>query len=251
VRAQATSTTGVASALQAEAAAAQGHAVRATHSAAQGQATTILSTNSADMGTAVLGEALASGGWAVGVRGRTNSANGFGLFADGNLGVTGAKSFVQPHPEDPTKEIRFYCLEGNESGTYFRGTAKVVQGIARIAVPEDFRLASESHGLSVMLTAKGRAQIWYESVDLESVLVRADRDVEFSYVVQGVRRGYADMPTIAPNTSFRPTTRGEVYGAGLRPEVRKLLVDNGLLNPDGTPNEAVAARLGARLRDPR
>jgi hypothetical protein len=251
VRAQATSTTGVASALQAEAAAAQGHAVRATHSAAQGQATTILSTNSADMGTAVLGEALASGGWAVGVRGRTNSANGFGLFADGNLGVTGAKSFVQPHPEDPTKEIRFYCLEGNESGTYFRGTAKVVEGVARIAVPEDFRLASESHGLSVMLTAKGRAQIWYESVDLESVLVGADRDVEFSYVVQGVRRGYADMPTIAPNTSFRPTTRGEVYGTGLRPEVRRILVDNGLLNPDGTPNEAVAARLGARLQDPR
>jgi hypothetical protein len=203
------------------------------------------------MGTAVLGEALASGGYAVGVRGRTNSVNGFGLFADGNLGVTGAKSFVQPHPEDPTKEIRFYCLEGNESGTYFRGVAKVVGGVARIAVPEDFRLASESQGLSVMLTAKGRAQIWYESADLESVVVKSDRDVEFSYVVQGVRRGHADMPTIAPNTSFRPTTRGEAYGTGLRPEVRRILVDNGLLNADGTPNEAVATRLGVRLQDPR
>ena len=41
----------------------------------------------------------------------------------------GIKSFVQPHPADASKEIRFVCLEGNESGTYFRGSGRVVGGL--------------------------------------------------------------------------------------------------------------------------
>jgi hypothetical protein len=35
----------------------------------------------------------------------------------GTLTVGGSKAFVQPHPTDPSKQITFFCLEGNESGT--------------------------------------------------------------------------------------------------------------------------------------
>ena len=38
---------------------------------------------------------------------------------------------------DPSKEVRFACLEGNESGTYFRGSSQLVNGVAVIDVTYD------------------------------------------------------------------------------------------------------------------
>jgi hypothetical protein len=52
--------------------------------------------------------------------------------------VGGTKSFVQPHPTDASKQILFYCLEGNENGTYFRGTTRLVGGRAEIPIPEEW-----------------------------------------------------------------------------------------------------------------
>ena len=60
-----------------------------------------------------------------GVNGVVGSGSVFGVFALGNLGANGAKSFLNPHPSDPAQAIRFVCLEGNESGTYFRGSTRL------------------------------------------------------------------------------------------------------------------------------
>ena len=119
------------------------------------------------------------------------------LHVDGDFVASGTKSFVQPHPTDDTKEIWFVCLEGNEAGTYFRGTATLAGGRAVVPVPEDFRLVTEAEGLTAQVTPMGPCPgLWVESVDLSSMVVRGERDVPFSYFVNGVRAGQAGFETV-------------------------------------------------------
>ncbi|TAH37007.1 MAG: hypothetical protein EYC70_08470 [Planctomycetota bacterium] len=131
-------------------------------------------------------------------------ANSYAIYVEGgdtylggDLVVAGTKNFVVPHPEDPSREIRFVCLEGNEAGTYFRGSAELECGTAVIEVPEEFRLVTEQEGLTVQLTPIGRGTVlWVESQDLQRIVVRGEQDVRFAYMVNGVRRGYAEFEAI-------------------------------------------------------
>ena len=68
----------------------------------------------------------------INTSGLTNTVASFGalgwtdttaVYGSGNQTITGTKSFVEPHPTDPTKVIRYVSLEGPEAGTYFRGRA--------------------------------------------------------------------------------------------------------------------------------
>ena len=176
-----------------------------------------------------------------------NGQGGYGVFAYGDLGATGTKTFVSPNPVDPATEIRFVCLEGNEAGTYFRGTTRIENGLAVIEVPEEFRHVTDEEGLTVQVTPLGPGTPWVESRGLESIVVRCTADIEIDYFVNGVRRGFQDVEIVAPNQAYRPTERGLAFGENLRPEVRQMLVENGILNPDFTPNEATAAAMGWSL----
>ncbi len=200
-------------------------------------------------GWGVYGRIDGTGAGGVGVRGYAPAGSGFAIYAAGAFGASGTKSFVQPHPGDPSKELRFVCLEGNESGTYFRGSSAIDGGLAIIDVPEDFRLVSEEDGLTVQVTARGPAMLWVEEQGLDRIVVRGSADVDFAYMVNGVRRGFADHQVAHENAAFRPQFRDEPFGAELPPAVRQLLVDNGTLNPDFTPNEHTAARMGWTLVD--
>ncbi|HKD99467.1 MAG TPA: hypothetical protein VKE69_00540, partial [Planctomycetota bacterium] len=201
---------------------------------------------------AVYGWATNAGAVADAVVGQTSHPGGIAVWALGNMTSSGIKSFVQPDPSDPSREIRFACLEGNESGTYFRGTATVKQGRATVDVPEEFRLASEEQGLTVQLTSVGQfAQTFVESRDLDRVVIRSDRDGKVDYFVQGVRRGFAKHEAFAANRSFVPTWRGVPFGTQYPDSYRRLLVENGILNVDFTPNEQTAEKLGWELRDPK
>jgi hypothetical protein len=73
--------------------------------------------------------------------------------------------------------------------------------------------------------------------------------VAFHYVVQGLRRGFEATSTIASNRTFVPTARGVPYGAQFTEDYRRILVENGTLNADFTPNEHTAARQGWRLAE--
>ncbi len=212
---------------------------------------TVLGSNQSPNGIAVYGWGNATTGGNIGVYGRTSSPSGTAVFSYGNFTATGTKSFVQPHPSNPSKEIRFVCLEGNESGTYFRGTAALAGGRAEIEVPEEFRLVSEQDGITVQVTPLGRAlPLAVESKGLERIVVIGAEDVEFDYFVNGVRRGFADLECIGENQAFVPEERDVPYGTQYPEALRRILVENGILNADFTPNEATAARLGWTLADP-
>ncbi|MDP6839088.1 MAG: hypothetical protein QF724_09150 [Planctomycetota bacterium] len=216
-----------------------------------GTTTGVRGVSSADLGAGVEGYALEATGANYGVYGETASTAGYGVFSGGDLGATGVKSFVQPHPSDPGKEIRFVCLEGDESGTYFRGSGELVTGAARIAGPAAFSMVSELAGLTVQLTpVGGRAVLWTEGESLESIEVRGDADVRFHYFVNGVRRGFADFEPIRANRAFVPRVAGEQFGTQYPEGLRQILRENGTLSADGTPNESTALRQGWQLQQP-
>jgi len=211
----------------------------------------VLGKSSSTSGRAVKGFATGFSGVNYGVLGQTNSSDGFGVFSDGDFGGNGAKFFVQPNPDDPSKEIRFVSLGGNESGTYFRGSARLSNGRAIIDVPEEFRLVSETERLTVQVTAMGaNAGLWVESKDLHRIVVVGNGNVDFDYFVNGVRRGFADIQLTRENHAYVPEVRGVPYGTQYRPAHRRLLVENGILNSDFTPNEETCARMGWTLREP-
>src|SRR6185312_826811 len=129
----------------------------------------------------------------------------YGVYADGNIGATGTKSFVEPHPTDPTKEIRYVSLEGPEAGTYFRGTGRTHNGFATIVVPESFRMVTDTQGLTVVVTPTGAlAQIAAISKSLDKIVIQSSKDVTFDYVVNGVRKAFRDFKPIIENDDFVP-----------------------------------------------
>jgi hypothetical protein len=123
------------------------------------------------------------------------------LTVGGNLNVTGTKNFVQDHPWDPTKEIVYTSLEGGEAGVYTRGTAKLTDGRSIITLPEHFGWVTSSKGLTVQVTPRGDCNgLYVESITLRKLVVKelqgGRSNVEFDYLIQGIRKGYEDHEVI-------------------------------------------------------
>ena len=180
------------------------------------------------------------------------STTGWAVFALGNLGVTGAKSFVEPHATDPAKEIRYVTLEGPEAGTYFRGTAQLVDGHARIEIPDHFQTVTAAQGLTVQLTPIGQAVVLYcITTSLESIEVGGTADVAFNYQVNGVRKAFADFAPVQANVSFVPESAAQApeLAASLPAESVRRLIANGTLDADHGINAQTAHRLGWDQRE--
>jgi len=185
----------------------------------------------------------ASGAGVVGIA----PAPGWAIYSGGNFGASGSKSFVEPHPTDASKEIRYASLEGREVGTYFRGSGHFVHGAATIDVPPDFRFVTSADGLTVVATPMGElATIACISKSLDRIEMRASADVDFDYIVSGVRKAFADFAPIHENISFVPRSAAGAanLAATLPPESVRRLIANGTLNADLTVNAQTARRLG-------
>jgi hypothetical protein len=163
----------------------------------------------------------------------------------GDIGATGTKFFLDPHPTDATKVIGYISLEGPEAGTYFRGRARFENGIARIAVPEHFRMVTDPEGLTVQITPiGGMATVGVLRMDLNEIVAQSSRNLEFSYLVQGVRATFKDVPTVWEANTFRPENANAQMSAAFSPGQRARLIANGTYRPDGTVNMETAQRLG-------
>ena len=85
----------------------------------------------------------------AGIYGSTNSTHGYAVYSLGDFTCTGSKAFTQPHPTDPSKSVQFVCLEGNENGTYFRGTGKIRGGSVEIDIPQEWKDVTAAKGITV------------------------------------------------------------------------------------------------------
>ena len=167
------------------------------------------------------------------------------VYAVGDISATGMKFFVEPHPSDPSKVIRYVALEGPEAGTYFRGSGRTIGGSAAIEVPESFRIVTDEEGLTVQLTPVGAlVQVAVVSKTLDRILVRSSRDADFDYEVKGVRRAFRHFEPIANGSEFAPISPEARLPDYLPDEARQRLISNGTFNPDGSVNQITADRLG-------
>jgi hypothetical protein len=127
-----------------------------------------------------------------------------------------------------------------------------VNGVARVAVPDHFRLVAREGSYMTTLTPVGQAvTLMVESEDANGIVVRAapgdkaGSDVRFHYVVYAERDALAGHQAVAPNVNFLPEALERIGGVGKLPErMRAALVKNGTLNPDGTWNEEKLEALG-------
>jgi hypothetical protein len=167
-----------------------------------------------------------------------------------DLEVLGDKDFVEPHPTDPNKMIAYVALEGPEAGTYFRGSGRLVSGVATIEVPEDFRMVTDEKGITVQVTPMGEpAMIWCVRKSLDKIELRGSSDVEFDFMINGVRRMSKDRKAIVENTVFIPRTESDDSLIRIKkPEAIRRLKATGILNEDGTVNMETVQKLDAYKR---
>lgn len=175
----------------------------------------------------------------------SNVGPDWGVFAEGDIGATGVKYFVDPHPTDASKIIRYAVLEGPEAGTYFRGRGKFQNGFATIAVPEDFRLVTDAEGLGIQVTPIGEmATVAVAHIGLDRIVVRGSRNVEFFFTVNGVRSTFKNLSPIVDGSEFMPNKQDAKLPSHLSEAQKQRLISNGTYRPDGTVNMETARRLG-------
>jgi len=100
----------------------------------------------------VEGSSAPAAGWGIGVMG---TGNWYGVFSQGNLGATGAKTFVIDHPMDPeNKMLKHFSIESNEVLNLYRGTVLLdASGQATVTLPSYFEEINKD--FSYQLTAIG------------------------------------------------------------------------------------------------
>ena len=65
-----------------------------------------------------------------------------------------SKHFVIDHPLDPEhRQLLHACIEGPETGVYYRGEGQLVDGKSRVALPDYFEPLARTEGRTVLLTA--------------------------------------------------------------------------------------------------
>lgn len=174
------------------------------------------------------------------------------IYGTNGLQIAGTKNFVTPHPEDPSKEIAYVAAEGPTADVFFRGTARLKDGVAVIAVPDHFRLVAREGSYMTTVTPVGAAgSLWVESEGPAGIVVRGASSVAFHYVVWGERDEYRDQVAVRANTHFNPEMLEKTGALPMFPEsTRAILVKNGTLNPDGSYNRDTAQRLGWNVPAP-
>jgi len=126
----------------------------------------------------------------------------FTFATNGDFTATGTKSFAVMDPDGSGDRIYYAALEGPEAGTYYRGTAQLVDGKAVIELPRYFSKVTEKDGVTVQLTPVGGwGQLYVDEMTPERLVIRVadgSKDLKFNYLVHGIRAGYKDFKVERP-----------------------------------------------------
>ncbi len=122
------------------------------------------------------------------------------LRVTGDISKGGTSDFTNPYPGKSDKAIRYTCLEGPESGAYWRTRVTIPpDGTAYIEVPDIFGLAvAEGIEVDVLATVKQLCQVAaYHDVENNRIVVMSDLPgVEVSIFCIGKRRYFPGRPRI-------------------------------------------------------
>jgi hypothetical protein len=114
----------------------------------------------------------------------------------GDFTVSGTKNFAVVDPADAKQALYYTALEGPEAGTYYRGSAKTVNGQVVIELPGYFSRLTEKERMTVQITPVGGwGQLYVAEKSPERLVIKVGEgssELEFDYLVQGVRKGYLD-----------------------------------------------------------
>ena len=107
-------------------------------------------------------------------------------------------------------------------------------------------MVTGEEGLTVQITPiGGMATVGVLRMDLNEIVAQSSRNLEFSYLVQDVRRAFADFQPIGDaGTMYVRQGAGSRLRENLPPELKRRLIANGTFNPDGTVKMDTARRLG-------
>lgn len=118
--------------------------------------------------------------------------------------IADVKNFAQPDPDAQDRDIVYASVEGPEAAAYVRGTAKLVNGFAHVALPRHFQNVSVVEGMTVQVTprsadSEGLAVVSQSLTGFEvRELRRGHGTYEFHWEVKAVRRGFTDYKVYQP-----------------------------------------------------
>jgi hypothetical protein len=159
---------------------------------------------------------------------QTSGSNIF--YNDGNVGI----GTSTPHARlslggdnantDPSRDIWYGCIEGPELAMYVRGTARLVNGRARIELPDHFRKLADEQGMTVQLTplspdSKGLCVVRKGLDGIEvAELLNGRGNYEFDWEVKAVRKEHRDFQVYRPWDEVMPggTDPAEAWQARLQ-----------------------------------
>jgi hypothetical protein len=116
---------------------------------------------------------------------------------------TGAVSFVQNHPDDPSKVVVYHAPESADVATFTRGSARLLGGEARVVLEPSFAwVTNPDIGVTAHVTPRGAGGLYVASVSTSELVVRALPDapseLEFDYLIYGLRIGFEDSTSVQP-----------------------------------------------------
>jgi hypothetical protein len=124
---------------------------------------------------------------------RINSLSGISLLKDrnqthsGDLNVTGhfsaaSKSFLIPHPVDPSKKLQYGSLESPYHGIRLTDKGKINSDFTQIDLPEYISALVLEEGVNVQLT----------NINHDKILFVKEVNIENNYFKVGMNRGWLD-----------------------------------------------------------
>ena len=122
------------------------------------------------------------------------------LYLDGGTGVNyratfgsgpwANKAFAIDHPLDPENMVlRHFCLEGPQVWNVYAGNAQLVNGQAKVELPDYYSalnlVGSEIYSLTPV---GGRADIWIqEEISNNRFLIQGEKDIKVSWTIKVLR----------------------------------------------------------------
>lgn len=175
----------------------------------------------AKSGTGLLVQLTGGNGSGTAVMGQSSStwANSYGVFAVGNLGATGNKTFVIDDPNDPeNKYLVHYCHEGPEPRNDYYGSSTLDgRGTATVVLPSYY--AKINRDPLVFLTAIGKPMpgVYVDHVTGTGfVIAGGTPGGRVNWMLSGVRNDRWNQQNPIEDERMKPE---ELRGTYLQPEL--------------------------------